>query len=204
MSWGSLLLLLPQHLLSQQSSSQTLFQKNCAGCHGEDARGTAKAPGLAMNQRVAGQTPEQLSAFLAQGNIAGGMPSFADLSAADRVALAKYLRRLNLGIIVRPPVPTQPTRKITWGPPKPGDWLTYNGNVSANRYSPAQRDQHRECFLIEVEVDFPHSVLRPRNHAARSRRSLVCNGTEPGVRHRRAHRQYDLAVFASWQRRDGW
>src|ERR1700689_5042450 len=127
-----LFVFLPQLLLAQQSS---LFQKNCAGCHGEDARGTAKAPGLAMNQRVAGQTPEELSAFLAQGNIAGGMPSFADLSAADRAALAKYLRRLNLGIIVRPPVPTQPTRKITWGPPKPGDWLTYNGNDSANRYS---------------------------------------------------------------------
>src|SRR5271163_567922 len=72
---------LPHPLLAQQSS---LFQNNCAGCHGEDARGSAKAPGLAMNQRVAGQTPEQLSAFLAQGNIAGGIPSFSDLSATDR------------------------------------------------------------------------------------------------------------------------
>ena len=83
-----LLFLLSQPLLSQQSTE--LFRKNCAGCHGEDARGSAKAPGLAMNQRVAGQSPEQLSAFLAQGNIAGGMPSFSDLSATDRSALAKY------------------------------------------------------------------------------------------------------------------
>src|ERR1700677_4866756 len=103
-----LLFLLSQPLLSPKSTPQELFSKNCADCHGEDARGSAKAPGLAMNQRVAGQSPEQLSAFLEQGNIAGGMPSFADLSAADRAALAKYLRRLNLGIIVRPPVPTQP------------------------------------------------------------------------------------------------
>jgi PQQ-dependent dehydrogenase (methanol/ethanol family) len=150
-----LLLLLPQHLLSQQSSSQTLFQKNCAGCHGEDARGTAKAPGLAMNQRVAGQTPEQLSAFLAQGNIAGGMPSFADLSEADRVALAKYLRRLNLGIIVRPPVPAQPTRKITWGLPKPGDWLTYNGNDSANRYSPLKEINTSNVSSLKLKWIFP-------------------------------------------------
>jgi PQQ-dependent dehydrogenase (methanol/ethanol family) len=149
------LLLLPQHLLSQQSSSQALFQKNCAGCHGEDARGTAKAPGLAMNQRVAGQTPEQLSAFLAQGNIAGGMPSFADLSEADRVALAKYLRRLNLGIIVRPPVPAQPTRKITWGPPKPGDWLTYNGNDSANRYSPLKEINTSNVSSLKLKWIFP-------------------------------------------------
>jgi PQQ-dependent dehydrogenase (methanol/ethanol family) len=26
-------------------------------------------------------------------------------------------------------------RRITWQPPKPGDWLTYNGQLSANRYS---------------------------------------------------------------------
>ena len=108
-----------------------------------------------MNQRVAGQTPEQLSAFLAQGNIAGGMPSFADLSAADRVALAKYLRHLNLGIIVRPPVPTQPTRKITWGPPKPGDWLTYNGNVSANRYSPLKEINTTNVSSLKLKWIFP-------------------------------------------------
>ena len=132
-----------------------LFQNNCAGCHGEDARGTAKAPGLAMNQRVAGQSPEQLSAFLEQGNIAGGMPSFADLSAADRAALAKYLRRLNLGIIVRPPIPTQPTRKITWGPPKPGDWLTYNGNDSANRYSPLKEINTANVSSLKLKWVFP-------------------------------------------------
>jgi PQQ-dependent dehydrogenase (methanol/ethanol family) len=150
-----LLLVLPQRLLSQQSSSQALFQKNCAGCHGENARGSAKAPGLAMNQRVAGQTPEQLSAFLAQGNIAGGMPSFADLSAADRAALAKYLRSLNVGIIVRPPIPTQPARQITWGPLKPGDWLTYNGDVSANRYSPLKEINTANVASLKLKWIFP-------------------------------------------------
>jgi PQQ-dependent dehydrogenase (methanol/ethanol family) len=150
-----LLLISHQHLLSQLSSSEALFQKNCAGCHGADAHGSAKAPGLAMNQRVAGQTPEQLTAFLGQGNVAGGMPSFADLSAADRVALANYLRRLNLGIIVRPPVPAQPARKITWGPSKPGDWLTYNGNVSANRYSPLGEINTANIASLNLKWIFP-------------------------------------------------
>ena len=149
------LFLLPQPLLAQQSLSQALFQKNCAGCHGDDARGSAKAPGLAMNQRVAGQTPEELSAFIAQGNIAGGMPSFADLSAADRAALAKYLRRLNVGIIVRPPIGSQPARKITWGPPKPGDWLTYNGNTSANRYSPLKEINTANVSSLTLKWIFP-------------------------------------------------
>ena len=149
------LFLLPQPLLSQQSSPQELFYNNCAGCHGEDARGSAKAPGLAMNQRVAGQSPEQLSAFLAQGNIAGGMPSFADLSAAARASLAKYLRRLNAGTIVRPPIALQPTRKIAWGAPKPGDWLTYNGNDSANRYSPLKEINAANVSSLKLKWIFP-------------------------------------------------
>ena len=86
------LFVLPHLLFSQQPSE--LFHNNCAGCHGEDARGSAKAPGLAMNQRVAGQSPEQLSAFLAQGNIAGGMPSFADLSARLLPSVVSILTHL--------------------------------------------------------------------------------------------------------------
>ena len=149
------LFLLPQPLLSQQSSSQELFNRNCAGCHGEDARGTAKAPGLAMNQRVAGQSPEELSAFLERGNIAGGMPSFSDLPAADRAALAKYLRRLNVGIIIRPTIASQPTRKITWGPAQPGDWLTYNGNDSSNRYSPLKEINTANVPSLKLKWIFP-------------------------------------------------
>jgi PQQ-dependent dehydrogenase (methanol/ethanol family) len=150
-----LLFLLSQPLLSQQSTPQELFRKNCAGCHGEDARGSAKAPGLAMNQRVAGQSPEQLSAFLAQGNIAGGMPSFSDLSSTDRSALAKYLRRLNEGIIVRPPIASQAAPKITWGPPQPGDWLTYNGNDSGNRYSPLKEINTANVSSLKLKWIFP-------------------------------------------------
>ncbi|MDQ1469154.1 MAG: hypothetical protein QOJ99_634, partial [Bryobacterales bacterium] len=40
-----LLLLLPQQLRSQPLvGQQELFTKNCAACHGEDARGTSKGP----------------------------------------------------------------------------------------------------------------------------------------------------------------
>jgi len=150
-----LLFLLSQPLFSQQSTPQELFHRNCAGCHGEDARGSAKAPGLAMNQQVAGQSPEQLSAFLKQGNIAGGMPSFSDLSTAERSALAAYLRRLNEGIIVRPPIASQASRKITWGPPQPGDWLTYNGNDSGNRYSPLKEINAANVSSLKLKWIFP-------------------------------------------------
>jgi PQQ-dependent dehydrogenase (methanol/ethanol family) len=151
---GLLLFLLPEALRSQQSPQQ-LFNTHCAGCHGEDARGSAKAPGLAMNQRIAGQSPEELSAFLDRGNIAGGMPSFSDLSAADREALAKYLRGLNAGLIVRPPIASKPTRRITWGAPKAGDWLTYNGNDSANRYSPLKEVNTANVASLKLKWIFP-------------------------------------------------
>ena len=51
----------------QQLLSQELFTSRCAACHGEDARGTAKRPGLAMNPRVAEQSVEQLRAYLCFG-----------------------------------------------------------------------------------------------------------------------------------------
>ena len=65
-------------LLAQSLSAQQLFASRCAACHGEEARGTAKGPGLAMNPRVAEQSAEQLRAYLERGNPGAGMPSFAD------------------------------------------------------------------------------------------------------------------------------
>src|SRR5437868_15401201 len=76
-------LFLPQPQLAQPRAPQT-FIKNCGGCHGDDGRGTSKGPALAMNQRVAEQSSEQLGAYLERGNVAAGMPSFADLAADDR------------------------------------------------------------------------------------------------------------------------
>src|SRR5581483_2688104 len=115
---------------------QQLFVARCAVCHGADAHGTAQAPGLAMNPRVAEQSAEQLQAYIKGGNANAGMPSFADLSAADLASLARYLKRLNNDKIV---TPAAPVRKIEFGPPQAGDWRTYNGSDSGNRYSPLKQ-----------------------------------------------------------------
>src|SRR5689334_18024729 len=111
--------------LFQAEPGPPLFINRCAGCHGSDARGTAKAPGLAMNARVAAQSADQLAAYLTHGNPGAGMPSFAAMSAKDLMALAKYLRHVNRDMIVMPP-PPKPARKMTWSEPTTGDWLTYN------------------------------------------------------------------------------
>src|SRR5438270_8628394 len=78
-------------LLSQQP-----FARHCASCHGDDARGTSKAPGLANNPRVAEQSPEQLRAYLEHGNPGSGMPAFGDLPGATLISLAQYLRHINI------------------------------------------------------------------------------------------------------------
>jgi PQQ-dependent dehydrogenase (methanol/ethanol family) len=148
-----LLLLLTQPLISQQSPE--LFARNCAGCHGENARGTAKAPGLEMNPRVAEQSVDQLSSFLERGNVAAGMPSFANLPPADRLALANYLLSLNVGLVIRPVTVAEASRKITWGPPRPGDWLTYNGNDSGNRLSPLKQINTANVSSLKLKWIFP-------------------------------------------------
>jgi PQQ-dependent dehydrogenase (methanol/ethanol family) len=145
-------------LFAQPLASQPPFTRFCASCHVDDSRGTAKGPGLAMNPRVAEQSVEQLSAYLEHGNPAAGMPPFGDLPGADLVLLARYLRRLNNDTIVVP-VTVPSARKITWGAPHPGDWLTYNGNDSANRYSPLKQIRVSNVSSLKLKWIFPISYF---------------------------------------------
>ncbi len=134
---------------------QQPFVTRCAPCHGADARGTAQAPGLALNPRVAEQSVDQLRAYLEHGNPGAGMPSFSDLPAADLTALVTYLRRINVNTILQSMAPPALARKLTWGPPQPGDWLTYNGNLSANRYSPLDQIRVSNVSSLKLQWVFP-------------------------------------------------
>ena len=98
---------------------------------------------------------EQLRAYLERGNAGAGMPSFADLPAADLLSLARYLRRMNADTILNPAAGNEPTRKMTWGTPQPGDWLTYNGNDSANRYSPLKQITTANVASLKLKWVFP-------------------------------------------------
>jgi glucose dehydrogenase len=146
-------------LSAQQLLPQELFTTRCAPCHGEDARGTAQGPGLAMNPRVAEQTEEQLRAYIQHGNPGAGMPSFSDLPSDDLTVVAKYLRRLNKDTFAGPVSAKEPLRKITWGDPQPGDWLTYNGNVSGNRYSPLKQISTANVSSLKLKWVFPMSYF---------------------------------------------
>ena len=149
-----LFFVLPRQVLSQQSPPHT-FNLNCAGCHGEDGRGAAKGPNLAANPRIAAQSAEQLRAFLERGNIAAGMPAFANLPGDELTALVGYLRRLNVGVAGGPEPATKATRTIKWGAPQPGDWLSYNGDDSANRYSELKQINTANVASLKLKWIFP-------------------------------------------------
>src|SRR5437899_12419198 len=75
-------------------AAQKSYAKQCAGCHGGDAHGTDRGPGLAGNRRVRSRSAEQLRTFIRKGSPGGGMPPF-DLPAGEIDGLAEWLRSLN-------------------------------------------------------------------------------------------------------------
>ena len=60
------------------------FRDRCAGCHGSDARGSGKGPGLEGNPRLGGKSVAELRAIVQAGFPDAGMPPF-DLPAEPAV-----------------------------------------------------------------------------------------------------------------------
>jgi PQQ-dependent dehydrogenase (methanol/ethanol family) len=127
-----------------------LFRERCAECHGVDARGSGKGPGLAGNPRLSGQSVEQLREVVQRGFPSSGMPAF-DLPSEELDALASYVHGLNAGVTVGPAA----GKLVTWGRPAPGDWLTYNGKLSANRYSELKQIHTGNVGGLHLKWVFP-------------------------------------------------
>jgi PQQ-dependent dehydrogenase (methanol/ethanol family) len=140
-------------------AQQDAFATHCAECHGDTAGGTAKAPALAMNARVAEQSAEQLRTYLQHGNPGAGMPSFADLKPDEVTSVTRFLQRLNANTILRPVITAKAPRKTDWPPPRRGDWPTYNGNESGNRYSPLSQIDATNVASLKLKWIFPMSYF---------------------------------------------
>ncbi len=138
------------------ADGKKVFTEHCVGCHGTDARGSGKGPGLAGSPRLSGVPAEQLRTFIQQGFPDAGMPAF-DLPPEELDAVATYVRGLNAGVTVSP----ASGRQVTWGKPEPGDWLTYNGKLSANRYSELSEINRANVGRLRLKWIFPipHSGL---------------------------------------------
>ncbi len=133
------------------ASGKQIFAAHCAGCHGADARGGGKGPGLAASPRLAGQTVEQLRATIQSGFPASGMPPM-ELPAAELDAVADYVRELNNGVQTGP---AAGGARVSWHDPQPGDWLTYNGNAGANRYSELREIDTTNVDRLRLQWIFP-------------------------------------------------
>jgi mono/diheme cytochrome c family protein len=70
-----------------------LYRRQCAACHGRNARGSGKAPSL-IRAGVAEAPPGALFWVLKNGSLDRGMPSFAHLPEARRWQIISYLRTL--------------------------------------------------------------------------------------------------------------
>ena len=170
-------------LAGQPAPPPPPFTARCAACHGDDARGTAQAPGLVMNPRVAVLSVDQLKAYVERGNPGAGMPPFAGIPDEELLALAHYLRRINQETVIPPP--PAPRGAIAWRPAATRRLAHLQRQRFRQPLQSADADHARERRLAEVEMGLPDAVLRPRSHAARSRRRALRHRPEPGVRARR-------------------
>ena len=72
-----------------------IFEQRCANCHGDEGRGTSKAPDLAAAD-VQAQTDGALFWKISTGNAHAGMPSFSYLPELQRWQLVLHVRSLQV------------------------------------------------------------------------------------------------------------
>jgi mono/diheme cytochrome c family protein len=81
------------HRPDAKAGGEKLYQQRCATCHGEDGRGTNKAPDLSQ-PAVQAQSDGELFWKVTSGNTRSDMPSFSYLPEAQRWQLVLKIRDL--------------------------------------------------------------------------------------------------------------
>ncbi|MGH9469561.1 MAG: c-type cytochrome, partial [Terriglobia bacterium] len=76
------------------AAATRIFAVQCAGCHGEDARGTEQGPPLAGNRGLSRRSVSWIRHVIHNGIPSGGMPAF-NLPADELDALAAMVHSLN-------------------------------------------------------------------------------------------------------------
>ena len=107
---------------AQDADVRQTYSKLCAGCHGEDARGTQQGPGLAGNLRVRRRTALSLRNVIVRGIPSAGMPAF-DLPAPTVEALAALVVSLNASAAdTKVPGDREAGKAFFFGQGKCGTW----------------------------------------------------------------------------------
>jgi alcohol dehydrogenase (cytochrome c) len=120
--------------LVDSDAGRRSYAARCAFCHGADGRGGERAPDISTRELASRRDLEDV---IRLGIPAKGMPA-ANLPPAEMAALVSFVRTLAR---VDSPARSQPLVTAR-GPafadlvaPPPGDWPTYHGKLSGNRYS---------------------------------------------------------------------
>jgi len=77
------------------AGGEKIFRQRCSNCHGDDGRGTSKAPDLAESD-VQAQSDGALFWKITSGNTHGGMPAFSFLPEPQRWQLVLEIRSLGI------------------------------------------------------------------------------------------------------------
>lgn len=128
------------------------FSVRCAACHGADGRGGERAPGITAGNL---RNTTALRDLIRTGIPAKGMPA-TQLPEPEMNELLAFLRTLEMPGRL-------PTRKIAInGPtfdslvnPKQGEWLTYHGQLTGNRYSTLDQINTSNVGRLAIEWMFP-------------------------------------------------
>jgi mono/diheme cytochrome c family protein len=73
-------------------AGKKLFLRHCAGCHGEDSKGTEDAPSL-QSAAIRSASPGVLVWFLKNGNLRRGMPSWSRLPEQQLWQIVTHLQQ---------------------------------------------------------------------------------------------------------------
>jgi cytochrome c oxidase cbb3-type subunit III len=77
---------------AEAAKGAPLFTQNCAGCHGENARG-GRGPNLLRSVVVLhDENEEQIGAVIKSGRAQAGMPAFPQLSGSEIHSISQYLK----------------------------------------------------------------------------------------------------------------
>lgn len=79
---------------SKAEAGKTAFIASCSGCHGLDATGGDRAPGISAGSDAAKSTDEDLKRVIKNGIAGAGMPPFASLGDTQISQIVAYLRDL--------------------------------------------------------------------------------------------------------------
>ena len=96
LAWGATPVLgqTPPTTAPNLTEGTKIYAQRCAGCHGADAHGTDKAPGLAGNQRLRDGSVQDLRDVIRKGVPGSGMPAF-DSPPQELDSLVVLVRSLN-------------------------------------------------------------------------------------------------------------